>query len=108
MPTVVFTGSKLSSKFQVKDRFTFSHIYYIIYHDNCPENGCPDNYIGETARTISERVLDYTGKDVNSHLYKHFTETGHQTSEISDYRIIGIGYGNNWKKWKIAEALLIK
>ena len=53
-------------------------------------------------------MLDHTGKDVNSHLYKHFTETGHQTLEISDYRIIGIGYGNNWKKWKIAKALLIK
>ena len=57
VPTVVFTGSKLSLKFQVKDRTIFKHNHNIIYHGNCPENGCFDNYIGETARRISERVL---------------------------------------------------
>ena len=86
----------------------FSHNHYIIYHGNCPENGSSDNYFGESARRISERVFDYTGKDVNSHLYKHFIETGHQTLEISDFRTIGNGYGNNWKKRRIAEALLVK
>ena len=35
-------------------------------------------------------------------------ETGHQTLEISDNRIIRNGYGNNLNKRKIAEALLIK
>ena len=108
VPTVVFTGSKLSSKFQVKDRAIFSHNHDIIYHGSSPENVCPDNYIGETARRISERVLDHTGKDINSHLYKHSIETGHQTLEVNNYRIIGNGYGNDWKKRKIAEALLIK
>ena len=107
-PRVVFTGSKLSSKFQIKDKTIFSHNHDIIYHGNCPENGCADNYIGETIKRISERVLDHTGKNVNSHFYKHSIETGHQTLEINDYRIIGNGYGNNWKKRKIAEALLIK
>ena len=108
VPAVVFTGSKLSSKFQINDRTIFSHNHDINYHGNCPENGCPDNYIGETARRISERVLDHTGKDINSHLYKHSIEIGHQTLEISDYRIIGNGYKNNGNKRKIAEALLIK
>ena len=108
VPTAVFAGSKLSSKLQVKDRTIFSHNDDIIYHGNCPENYCPNNCIGETARRISERVLDHTGKGINSHLYKHSFETGHQTLEISDYRIIRNEYGNNWKKGKIAEALLIK
>ena len=53
-------------------------------------------------------MLDHSGKDINSHLYTHFIETGHQTLEISNYRIIGNGYGNNWNKRKIVEALLIK
>ena len=105
---VKLTGSKLSSKFQVKDRTIFSHNHDIIYHGNCPENGCPDNYVGETAKRISKRVLEHIGKDINSHLYKHSIETGHQTLEISDYRIIGNGYKNNGNKRKIAEALLIK
>ena len=84
---VVFTGSKLSWKFQVKDRTIFSHNHDIIYHGNCPENGFLDNYVGETARTISERVLDNIGKDINSHLYKHFIETGHQTLDIGDIEL---------------------
>ena len=53
-------------------------------------------------------MLDHSGKDINSHLYKRSIETGHQTLEISDYRIFGNVYGNNWNKRKTAEALLIK
>ena len=79
VPKVVFAGSKHSSKFQVKGRAIFSHNHDITYHGNCPENGCPDNYVGQTARRVSERVLDHTGKDINSYLYKHAIETGHQT-----------------------------
>ena len=85
-----------------------SHNHDIIYHGNCPENGCCESYVGETARRISERVLDHSGKDINSHLYKRSIETGHQTLEISDYLIIGNVDGNNWNKRKRAEALLIK
>ena len=95
-------------EFQVKDRIIFSHNHDIIYHCNCPENGCPDNYVAETARRISERMLNHIGKYSNSYLYKHSIDTGHQTLEISDYRIIESGYGNNWSKWKIVEAILIK
>ena len=44
---------------------------------------------------FSEKVFDHTGKDVNSHLYKHSVETGYQTLEINDYRIMENRYGNN-------------
>ena len=84
VPKAVFAGSKLSSKFQVKGRAIFSHNHDITYHGNCPENGCPDNYVGQTARRVSERVLDHTGKDINGYLYKHAIQTGHQTLQISD------------------------
>ena len=53
-------------------------------------------------------MLDRTGKYINRHLYKHSIETGHQNLEISDYRIIGNGCGNDWNKRKIAETVLIK
>ena len=105
--TVVFTGSKLSSKFQGKYKTIFSYNHDIIYHVNCPENGCPENYSGETTRRISESVLDHTGKGINSYLYKHSIKTCHQTLEVIDYRILRNGYGNNWKKQKIGKALLI-
>ena len=78
VPKVVFTSSKRSSKFQVKDTTIFSHNRDIICNGNCPGNGCPDNYVENTARKTSERVLGHTGKYVNSHLYKHTVETGHQ------------------------------
>ena len=74
---VVFSGCKRISKFQVKDRTIFSHHHDIIYHLNSPENGCPDNYVGETTRIISERVLDHTRKYINSYLYKRAIETVH-------------------------------
>ena len=78
VPKIVFKGSKLSWKFQVEDRTIFSHNHDIIYHGTCPENGYPPyNYVGQTARRISERVLDHTGKDINSHFYKHYIKTGH-------------------------------
>ena len=108
VPMVIFTGSKLSLKFQVKDKTIFSNCHDVIYHGNCLKNGCADNYIGETTRRILERVLDHNGKDINRHLYKHSIKTGHWTLDIRDYRIIGKGYGNNCKKWETAKALLNK
>ena len=109
VPKVVFTGSKLRKpKFQVKERTIFNYNHDIIYYGHCPENGCPDNYVAETIRGISERMLNHYGKDVNTCLYKCSIETGHHTLEISDYWITGNGYGTNWNKRKIAEAVLIK
>ena len=65
-----FAGSKLSSKFQVNDKTIFTHNHDITYHGNYPESRCPDN-LGGIATRVSESVLDHTGKDINSHLYKH-------------------------------------
>ena len=96
VPKVAFSGCKLISKFQLKDRATFSHHDDTIYHLNSPENDCPDNYVGETVRRIPEKVLDHTGNYINSHIYKHSIETGHQILEISDDRIIGNKYENKY------------
>ena len=73
-PTVVFTGSKLSSKFQIKHKTIYSHNHDMNCHDSCPENDSPDNYTGKTTGRISERVLEHTGKDINSHLYKQYRD----------------------------------
>ena len=43
----------------------------------CPDPDCNSTYIGETARRIEERHKDHTGRDRNSHIYKHSIETGH-------------------------------
>ena len=53
---ITYTGKKLSSQFNIKDKTNFEHRHELIYHANCPIPTCEDNYIGETARCIHERI----------------------------------------------------
>ena len=46
---IAFTGSKLSTCFQVKDKKKFEHNHDIVCHGTSPETDCSENYIGETA-----------------------------------------------------------
>ena len=102
------TVSKLSTCYQVHDKTKFKHNHDTVYHGTCPETDCPENYIGETAQRILDRVKDHTGKDVHSDLFKHAVESGHEILAVTNYSIIGKWYRNNIRKRKIAEALLIK
>ena len=67
-----------------------------------------DDYIGETARGVNERIVDHTGRDITSHLLKHSIESRHKPLEATDYKIIGTGYRKNTTKRKLPEALFIK
>ena len=58
-----FTGKKLSTCFQIKDQKKFEHKHDIIYLATCPEDNCSENYIGESRRQISERIIDHNGRD---------------------------------------------
>ena len=80
----------------------------ILYCNECPVEQCNKNYIGETGRQISERIIDHAGRDSNSYVYKHCIETSHRSPDISDFKIIDINFCKNVFKCKIAEALLIK
>ena len=62
---IAFTGSRLSTCFQVGDKTKFEHNHDIVYHGTCLETGCPENYIVVAARRISEWVKDHSGKDVH-------------------------------------------
>ena len=44
-------------------------------------NNRNDDYVGETSRCISERIIDHNGRDVNSHLLKHHMEEEYQCLE---------------------------
>ena len=105
---IVFTGKKLGTCFQIKEKTKIEHENDIVYHGKCPSDNCCRDYVGETARRFKERVIDHTGRDIQSHLNKHSIETGHETLNIKDYKVIGNGYRNNIFKRKVAEALLIK
>ena len=102
------TGRKLGSLFETKDQTIFEHNHNVIYHGKCPAENCVDDYIGEAARRVNERIVDHTGRDANSHLLKHSIESGHKPLEAVDYEIIGTGYSKNTMKRKLSEALFIK
>ena len=101
---VTFTSQKLSTQFNVKDRAKFEH-KHVIYFGKCPEQNCTYNYLGKSARRISERIIDHGDGDQKSHLFSHAVVNDHRNASLK----------NNWKwfqnntsKRKVAESLLIK
>ena len=103
-----FTSRKLSTHFQIKDKTEFEHNHDIVYLGTCPANNCLDNYLGESAHRIFERITDHNGRDQNSHLFKHSCIKNHPNTSKTDFKIISSGFENNYCRRKIAEALLIK
>ena len=74
----------------------------------CSAENCLDDYTGESARRIIERVKDHGGRDTKSHVLKDSSEKEHVEVTQEDFKIIGSHFKNNRFKRKIAEALLIK
>ena len=106
---ICYTGSKLGSKFNnIKDPVKKSHQHDVVYDAACPEPGCVEVYIGETARRLNERVIDHNGRDKKSHLYKHSQESNHLCVTLSEFKIIGSNFQNQKFKRKIAKSLLIR
>ena len=66
-----FKGEKLSSSFNVKDKTKFPQKHDLFYHAKRAEESWNNEYVGEAARRISERVLDHNGRDKNSQILKH-------------------------------------
>ena len=103
-----FTGSKRSTHFQIKDKTIFEHNHDVVYLGTCPEYNWSDNYVGESARRISERIIDHNSRDQKSHLFKHNCCQNHPNTSKTDFKIISSEFKNNYYRRKIAEALLIK
>ena len=103
-----FTGKQLSSCFKTKDRTKFEHQHDIKYQVKCSAENCSDDYIGESARRIIERLKDHSERDTKSHVLKHSKEKEHVEVTKEDFKNIGSHFKNNRLKRKIAEALLIK
>ena len=88
-PIIVFTGAKLSGNFHVKDPAPFTEKYGIIYRSVCATKSCNEDYVGECARRLYERVKDHRGHDHSSHLVKHGGETGHLPVDTANFEVIG-------------------
>ena len=105
---IVYTGTKLSSKFSIKDKTKKEHQHDLIYSVKCPDDTCNVSYNGEIGRRLAERVKDHSGRDKDSHMYKHSVEQEHPTVKLSDFTILSQGYKLRKFKRKISEALFIK
>ena len=51
-----YSSKKLGSFFNIKDQTKLEHNNDLTYLVKCPEKTCSENYLGETARRINERV----------------------------------------------------
>ena len=58
----------------------------IIYHWKCPANNCTVEYIGETNRSLKERVSDYRNKTTSA-IRNHHISTKHPKAELIDFTI---------------------
>ena len=105
---ITYTGQKLNSRFQIKDKINEKHKHDLIYYTKCPEEFCTEDYLRETGRRIIERVADNVGKDKQSHLLKHTLTRNHRHVDLGNMKIIDSSFHNNKLKRKISEALYIK
>ena len=64
----VYTRTKLSSKFQIKDRTIEERKQDHAYHAKCL--GWNENHIDEAGRRLRDRVNEHTGKIVNQTLFR--------------------------------------
>ena len=99
-----YQGTKLSSRFQVKDETKFEHSNDVVYCCKCPENDCDDFYIGETDRRISERIIDHNKRDKNSHPLQHVQNKKHSHVWVNGFTILNSDYRSKIKR-KISEHL---
>ena len=59
----------------------------IIYHWKCPADKCTAEYIGETNRSLKERVSDHRNQTTSASRNHHIS-TKHPKAELKDFTII--------------------
>ena len=104
---IVQTGTKISKNFNVKDKVDGKHLSNFIYKHVCGNKKCTDSYIGETARRRIIRTEEHGGKDKESWIYKHSSQTKHPKAKDRNFEILATNYADRRKR-KLAEALFIR
>ena len=86
-----------------KDKDPFTNKSGVIDRYKCNENGCDEEYIGESARTFAERFKEH--QKAPSLIYDQFNISGHQVN-INNFSIVGREDQNLIRT--IKEALFIR
>ena len=98
---VAFKSTKLSSYFNVKGKIDFKQNHDLIYHVNCPEPTCIDDYVGESAHRTTERIKHHNGRDHTSQVWSHSIGKSHKNVNTIDFKIIDKNVHSNNRKRKI-------
>ena len=72
-----------------KDKDSITKKSRIIYRYKCDEDGCDEEYIGESAITFAERVKEH--KKAPSPIFDHCNISGHKVN-IDNFTIMGREY----------------
>ena len=70
-----------------KDPIPDAHKTDIIYHWKCPTKNCTAEYIGETIRSLKERVSDHRNQTTST-IRNHHISTKHPKAKLKDFTII--------------------
>ena len=70
-----------------KDPIPDAHKTDIIYHWKCPANNCTAEYIGETNKSLKERVSDHRIQ-TSSAIRNYHISTKHLKAELKDFTLI--------------------
>ena len=103
----MYRSTKLSTRFNLKDKTKPEDVHNVVYHVTCPNKKCRSTYCGETRRRLGKRIQEHREKDRKSHVRIHTEHTKHKKVSESDFKILGQRYKTNFRR-KISEALFIK
>ena len=59
-----YRSTKLSTKFLVRDKTDFQHKHNVLYYGKCSNEGCKDDYVGETKRPPATSFFPVTFTNV--------------------------------------------
>ena len=103
-----YAGTKLGIKFNVKVKTKKEHHHDLTYSVKCPMKNCLESYNGETGRRLIEQVNEHSGKDTNSHMFKHSIAANHPTVTLDNFTVLSSGYRNRKFKRKVSELTIKK
>ena len=69
---------------------------------------CLESYNDETGKRLIEMVIEHSGKDLNSHMFKHSMGVNDPTVSLDDFTVLGNGDRNRKFKRKVSQSLFIK
>ena len=85
---MMYTGTKLASKFNIKDEISKKCKHELNYKVQCSNLYFDATYIGEVGRRFSERIIDHYVCGEKSHLNEHAEKTGYENVNIEHFEIL--------------------